>query len=298
MKLIKPSFEIIGQQSGEIGMLKHIETCGRVAWKSEDKITDDSHIKFLEMLKGVNHGSVLEHGTIYLTVKWYSLLIILFFFLNKYSKVKNWKYITTNYRVITDNNKVNTMKKYMSKPTKFHEKRYTVRFICDRGVSHEFVRHRVFSFTQESTRFCNYIKEKFGNCITFIYPVWLQGKEEIVQGLVDMANINNKDVYELGHDESMPLEKRGLCSFVYDMSNSEHGYNFQIAAGWKPQQARAVLPNSLKTELIMTGFMTDWRHFFKLRCAPAAHPQARELAIPLLGRFQCYTNSFNNITLD
>lgn len=291
MRLIKPSFSIIKQQAGEIGMYKHIETCGRVAWKSEERTTLDSHIKFLEMLKGVNHGSVLEHGTVYLKVKWYSLLTILFFFLNKYSKVKSWRYITTNYRVIVDNKKQKVMK-YMVEPTEFHEKRATVNFICDRGVSHEYVRHRVFSFTQESTRYCNYTNEKFGNEITFIYPVWLKQYKDFVDGLVDLANKNNKKVYALGHDKSQPMEYRGLCSFIYDMSNSEHGYNFQISAGWKPQQARAILPNALKTELIMTGFESDWVHFLKLRCPKSAHPQARELAMPL-----CYelVDSFDNI---
>ena len=105
MRLIKPSFEIIEQQSGEVGMFKHIEICGRVAWKSEERITDDSHISFVNMLKGVNHGSVLEHGTVYLKIKWYSFITLLFFFFNKYSKVKHWNNITTNYRVLIDNKK-------------------------------------------------------------------------------------------------------------------------------------------------------------------------------------------------
>lgn len=291
MKLIKPSFEIIRQQFGVVGMLKHIETCGRVAWKSEERTTDNSYISFIKMLKGVNHGSVLEHGTVYLKVNCFSLLTILFFFLNKYSKIRRWRYITTNYRVIVDNNKYDVMK-HMVEPTKHHEMRRTVRFICDRGVSHEFVRHRVFSFTQESTRYCNYMAEKFGNFITFIYPVWLKGKEGDVNKLVALANENNNQVYAMGHDEQYTMEYRGICSFVYDMSNSEHGYNFQISTGWKPQQARAVLPNSLKTELIMTGFDSDWKHFFHLRCAEAAHPQARELAVPLLQKFGLLYSNF------
>ena len=89
----------------------------------------------------------------------------------------------------------------------------------------------------------------------------------------------------MGHDESLSMEERGLCSFVYDMSNHEHGYLFQISAGWKAQEARAVLPNCLKTELVMTGFVSDWERFFKLRDNSKAHPDARALAKPLHEEF-------------
>ena len=147
----------------------------------------------------------------------------------------------------------------------------------------EFVRHRVFSFAQESTRYCNYSKDKFSNEITYICPCWLNYDK--VQELTEIANKDNKEVYRMGHDESLSMEERGLCSFVYDMSNHEHGYLFQISAGWKAQEARAILPNSLKTELVMTGFVSDWKHFFELRTAGAVHPQARELAIPLREEF-------------
>lgn len=185
----------------------------------------------------------------------------------------------------------------------------------------EFVRHRVFSFAQESTRYCNYSKDKFSNEITYICPCWLDYNK--AQEFTEIANKDNKEVYRMGHDESLSMEERGLCSFVYDMSNHEHGYLFQISAGWKPQEARAVLPNSLKTELVMTGFVDDWwgeylvidkstglidqrihgkfyaepnnidtgkyriveKGFFPLRCSKNAHPQAQELAIPLRETF-------------
>lgn len=148
----------------------------------------------------------------------------------------------------------------------------------------EFVRHRVFSFAQESTRYCNYSKDKFDNELTYICPCWLD--YDRVQELTEIANRDNKEVYRMRHDESLSMEERGLCSFVYDMSNHEHGYLFQISVGWKPQEARAVLPNALKTELVMTGFVSDWEHFFKLRDAGSAHPQARELAHPLHEEFK------------
>lgn len=288
MRLIKSSFEIIEQQSGEVGMLKHIETCGRVAWKSEERITDDSHIKFIDMLKGVNHGSVLEHGTVYLEINNsqngnFNTLKDKYIG-NKYSKVivKDKPddlsnrgivfceaFITTNYRVLIENNWLDDLK-CQCKPTKYHEKRYTVRFVCDRGVSHEFVRHRTFSFTQESTRYCNYTKDKFSNEITFIIPCWIDIKE---------------GTYSYGvarpFKTSTPEE-----AWADSLIMAEDSYDFLINKGWKPQQARSILPNSLKTELIMTGFVSDWKHFFMLRTAKGAHPQAQELAIPLEQEFK------------
>ena len=158
-------------------------------------------------------------------------------------------YVTTNYRVLVENNLLDDLQ-YICEPTEFHEKRYTVKFICDRGVSHEFVRHRVFSFAQESTRYCNYSKDKFNNECIFIQPPWLDDIE---------TNLDFKDSLE----------------------HSEAAYFALIKRGWKPQQARNVLPNALKTELVMTGFASDWKHFFKLRDAGSAHPQAYELAHPL-----------------
>lgn len=122
----------------------------------------------------------------------------------------------------------------------------------------EFVRHRVFSFAQESTRYCNYSKDKFGNEITFIYPCWLP-------------------------DGNLSVEAEEC--FKYALQKAEQSYFHLLQEGWLPQQARAVLPNSLKTELVMTGFVDDWKHFFFLRDAAPAHPQARELAEPLHKEF-------------
>lgn len=299
MKLINPSFEILDQQCGLEGIYKQIEVVGRTCYKSEDKITEDSAKGFVDRMIKSGHGAMLEHGTVYLEfhVKDPSIVgeeeyhnqqgflnkLINKYVGNKYSIVKvnhyyDTAFITTNYRVLVENNWLDDLK-YLCEPTSFHEKRICVKFICDRGVSHEFVRHRVFSFAQESTRYCNYSKDKFNNEITYICPYWLDYNK--VQELTEIANKDNKEVYRMGHDESLSMEERGLCSFVYDMSNHEHGYLFQISAGWKPQEARAVLPNALKTELIMTGFVSDWEHFFELRDAVSAHPQAQELVHPL-----------------
>ena len=182
---------------------------------------------------------------------------------NKYA------YVTLNYRHIVENNWLDDLQ-YICEPTEFHEKRHTVKFICDRGVSHEFVRHRVFSFAQESTRYCNYSKDKFDNCVTYILPLWCE-------------NINPED-YErnpkLMYNANSSLTDNEI-NFLCGLYDTESRYLKLLENGWTPQQARAVLPNSLKTELVMTGFASDWEHFFKLRDAGSAHPQAYELAHPL-----------------
>lgn len=147
----------------------------------------------------------------------------------------------------------------------------TVKFICDRGISHELVRHRMASFAQVSTRYCNYSKDKFGNELTFIRPCWFKsGYSDIEQ---EFEN----------HDSTMPTSERIWLWCCY---NIEIKYMKLLERGWKPEQARSVLPNSLATEIVMTANLREWRHFFKLRCDKAAHPQIRELAIPLLEEFK------------
>lgn len=153
----------------------------------------------------------------------------------------------------------------------------------------EFVRHRVFSFAQESTRYCNYSKDKFGNELTFIVPNWIDIPEEVL-------SIDNVEYWELRNGEGfghignlskkidLPILKE-TCRYLDTLKQSERSYFQLLQLGWKPQQARAVLPNSLKTELIMTGTIDQWREFFKLRDAKDAHPQARELAQPLHEEF-------------
>ena len=269
MRLIKPSYSIIEQPSGLEGVYKMIEIAGRTCYKSEDKITEDSAKAFVDRMIKSGHGAMLEHGTVYLDIPWnetstiFSLqlsLKALSYKNDKYSKVVdagNHSYITTNYRVLVENEWLDDLQ-YICEPTEHHIKRVSVRFICDRGVSHEFVRHRVFSFAQESTRYCNYSKDKFDNEITFIYPCWLSDS-----------------------DLSVKAEE---C-FKYALQKAEQSYFHLLQEGWLPQQARAILPNALKTELIMTGFIDDWKHFFFLRDAAAAHPQARELAEPLHKEF-------------
>lgn len=133
----------------------------------------------------------------------------------------------------------------------------TVRFVTDRGVTHEIVRHRLAAFSQESTRYCNYSDNKFGNEVTFIRPP-----------------------VSFWHDDLK------YATWQRAMQAAEHAYLALLDAGAKPQEARSVLPNSLKTEIVMTANLREWRHVFKLRTATAAHPQMRQVMQPLLKRLQ------------
>ena len=289
MRIIKPSFEIWDQEEGLEGIYKQIERAGRVCYKSEDKITDTSAKDFVDRMIKSGHGAMLEHGTVYLKAKTkvYGGMgsETVECPLDKYAKnpysvvtgdntsIPNYLYVTTNLRVLVENKWFDDLK-YQCEPTEFHEKRVTVKFVCDRGVSHEFVRHRAFSFAQESTRYCNYSKDKFNNCVTYILPNWC-------------TKVNIED-YErnpkLIYNANGTLTDNEI-SFLCGLYDNEERYLELLENGWKPQEARAVLPNSLKTELVMTGFAKDWEHFFKLRDAGSAHPQARELAQPLHEEF-------------
>lgn len=208
MKIIKPDVELITPIDGNV-ILKRIEECGRVCYKSEDKITNDSAVKFVQNIIKRGHEAVLEHCS------------------------------------------------------------FTLKFICDRGVSHEIVRHRIAAYCQESTRYCNYSKDGFGNEITVIEPCFL-----------------NKADPAYGH-------------WYNACQKAEEEYFNMLNAGCSPQEARSVLPNSLKTEVVMTADLREWRHFFKLRCSPAAHPQMREVATIALNKVKERTPViFDDIILD
>lgn len=299
MRIIKPSFEIWDQEGGLEGVYKQIERAGRVCYKSEDKITEDSAKEFVERMIKSGHGAMLEHGTVYLKIPYGTMddrgefsnePIVIKYIDNPYSVVMNnsendYWYITSNYRVIIENGWIDDLQ-YLCEPTEFHAKRITVHFVCDRGVSHEFVRHRVMSFAQESTRYCDYSKDKFGNDITYIIPSWL----DLPEGKYSNWDNDWCDVSELKllYPEVDNLSDPANC-FLQSIKNAEYYYFMLINRGWKPQQARQVLPNALKTELVMTGFVSDWKRFFRLRSRIAKtgkpHPQAQELADPLMDEF-------------
>ena len=285
MKLINSKVEILEPTGYTIDdIYKQIEIAGRTCYKSEDKITPTSAKEFVDRMIKSGHGAMLEHGTVYLTIptqnrnsekykrNHYSAVNIV-----SVDGINGRTFVTTNYRVLVENEWLDDLK-YICEPTVFHEKRISVRWTCDRGVSHEFVRHRVFSFAQESTRYCNYSKDKFGNELTFIIPTWLTLPESnYIYCDGDWVDIN-KQVIQISED------KENVHSFLNTLDCSEYQYTQLINNGWKPQQARQILPNALKTELVMTGFESDWKHFFELRCDTAAHPDARKLALELYNK--------------
>ena len=296
MKLIKPSFEIREQPSGLEGVYKQIEGAGRVCYKSEDKIAEGTAKAFVDRMIASGHGAMLEHGTVYLKCKTEVINRYIHpedgeeeyfnklekYEYNSYSVTSDdgiYLYVTTNLRVLVENDWLDDLQ-YICEPTEYHEKRITVKFICDRGVSHEFVRHRVFSFAQESTRYCNYSKDKFDSECTFIIPCWLN----IVEGSYTLEDVEEKYDRCLITDSGKGITNEA-AEYIRSLIYSEKTYFSLLDRNWRPQQARAVLPNSLKTELVMTGFVSDWKHFFELRCSSSAHPQARELAIPLQEEF-------------
>lgn len=208
MQIISPSVEILGNPDPR-QMLRNMEAAGRVCYKSEANIKENTAGPFLRRLVQSGHESVIEH------------------------------------------------------------EKLSVKIICDRGVTHEIVRHRIASYSQESTRYCNYTKDKFGNELTFIKPLfWNEG------------------------DTCYTLWKEQMASI-------EKGYFALIEAGATPEEARSVLPNSLKTEIVVTMSMREWRHFFRLRGSKAAHPQIREIVRLLLPKFrELLPDLFEDIVID
>lgn len=284
MKIIKPSFEIIEPTGYTIDdIYKSIELAGRVSHKSEDKITETSAKDFVGRMLNMKHLATCEFGTVYLKVPKDGLLRNFidntpshfnygWCSINPIMDEDNNIYITTNYRHIIEH-KLEDYLKYLCEPTEYHHKRYTVKFICDRGILAEFTRHRTFSFMAESSRYCNYSKNKFNNEITYILPSWCNYEEG------NYGTVSNPKRKNIGNQDGVFYE------FVQSLLESEHRYFNLLKDGWKPEQARNVLPLALKTELYMCGFAEDWEKFFELRCASNSHPQARELAIPLREEF-------------
>ena len=285
MKLLKPSFEILEQQPGLDGMYKQIELAGRTCYKSEDKITEDSAEAFVDRMIKSGHGAMLEHGTVYLHIKYTSPLNDPHYIEssndshkyeeNKYSIAKRILvngfehnvFITTNLRVLVENGWMDDLK-YICEPTEYHEKRICVRYTSDIHFYKDCTRHRVFSWAIESTRFCNYIKQKFGSSVTFATPIWLKEEEQE--------------------------------EFEEDLKTIESIYFKWINKGWQPQQAAYFLIQGTKAEIIMTGFASDYNHFFDLRSEIAKtgkpHPTVVELVEPLRQEFikRGYINDEND----
>lgn len=271
MKLINQSYEICKTHGYTLqDVYKDIERAARVSYKSEDKITEDSAEKMVQRLISMKHYSPLEFGTIYLKAEiipcWdilrkknINVLTRPWVYVENVNEKREdgstgmYWYITTNYRYIIEN-ELQELLQYMCEPTEHHQKRTTVKFITNRAVTHELVRHRLMSFMQESQRYVAYDKDKFGSEITFIKQAWEQSEDEKI--LIEHTLSQIEDTY-------MKLRKLGL----------------------KPQQARMVLPNATKTELYMCGFDKDWEHFFDLRDKTHVDPQMYNLAHPLHEEF-------------
>ena len=278
MKLIKPSAQIIEPTGYTIDdIYKSIELAGRVSHKSEDKITETSAKDFVGRMLNMKHLATCEFGTVYLYIDYHNPSfgkIVDKYNNNEYSKCTidtvfpNKAYISSNYRVLVENNWLDDLK-YLCEPTEYHHKRYTVKFILDRAIANEFVKHRKFSFLQESTRYCRYSSDKFNGELTFIQPCWL-----------------NEEILKLyGSYHTVVRDKSSESIFIANLNNAERDYIDLVKSGWKAEEARNILPLSLKTELYMCGFAEDWEQFFKLRTASNVHPQAKELAIPLKEEF-------------
>ena len=287
MRFVNSSYEIIDQESNVLGIYKQIEKAARTSYKSEDRITEDSAKKMVDTLIKNKHYACLEHGTIYLEIPddvW--VAVCGDYENNPYSKVVHvtsnptkdggfktiQHFITTNARVIVENGWQNDLQ-YVCEPTEFHERRVTVKFTCDIGVGREITRHRVFSFMQESTRYCNYSKDKFGRQVTYIIPSWSVIQPGEYKSPLDVIQTVGKDL-----------------TFAHSCYNGEYFYFDMLDDGATPQEARQVLPLSVKTDLVMTGFVSDWKHFFALRSHIAAtgkpHPDLQVLADALLEDFK------------
>ena len=294
MKLIKPSFEILEQGPGLDGIYEAIERAGRTCYKSK-RPEGQAAKDFVDRMIASKHYAMLEHGTVYLrdhrnleyennielvecphTLDKYST--------NPYSKVRYTSdciYVTTNYRVIVENNWLDDLK-YLCEPTEYHEKRVTVRFTTSNSIMREFTRHRSHSFAVESTRYCNYSKDKFNNEIQCVIPSWCKN---MVNG--NSYNWELVHDYNIRHTEGLSeAEARLIMSWCY----SEAHYLMLTNKGiLTAQQAREVLPLATKCDMVMTGFTPDWNHFFDLRArgtTGAPHPDAKALAEPLMDEFK------------
>ena len=286
MKLIKQNFEILEQKDFSlIGIKKFIERCGRVCYKSEDRITDDSYEKFVNMLERRDHARPLEFGTVHLKMPWKTFSNFTGFCISKGFWDSCWikynidresedkmVYITTNYRYYKKLGTLKPLYGYVSmerffteEDNKFYPKRYTVHFITSRGIMDEFRTHVGLSHLAESSRYCSYDKNIFGNELTFIIPNWVN------------TNCPNKE-------QEGPL----VASIEWStaMLDAEASYMNLIKMGCTAQEAREVLPLSIKSELISCGFEDAWSNFFYRRCAKDAHPMAREIATKVRDKFK------------
>ena len=277
MKLIRQDFNIVNQKGFSIkDIKKHIEYCARISYKSQDRITDDSYEKFVNMLEKRDHTRPLEFGTVHLKMyisdfhKLRDTLCINNMWNDqwiKYHYAGNLTYVTTNYRYYLAIIKVfpSAENDFDPQDDELYPKRYTVHFITSRGIMDEFRTHVGLSHLAESSRYCSYDKNRFGNELTFIIPNWVN------------TNCPNKE-----------QEGPSVASIEWStvMLDVEASYMNLIKMGCTAQEAREVLPLAVKSELISCGFEDIWENFFYRRCAKDAHPMAREIATKVRDKFK------------
>lgn len=310
MKVIDSNADVILQSPGIIGMLKQIERVGRLSYKSEDRMTEDSYVKFVDMLKNRGHWSVFEHGTVYLSIPKNEPEVLIFLEAEEnkpcFNKVKDkgdFLLVTTNYRFILQNDLEGVMEKYWTDPTE-HYRRITTHLVCSRLVSHQLVRHRLFSFMQESQRYVNYSKERFGSGITFIIPQWAYEVRMDIGTTVDPQTYEPRDYIlnmtgeELWNELCCWNRKVASRDNFWQACEDEYMYGISEEDGkLNPEDARGCLCNDTKTELCITGYLQDWIAapdeekttekfgFFYLRSAKSAQRDIRVLSETLEKRF-------------
>lgn len=327
MKLVKQSFEILEQEipvrklddSNESYknryleyMYKHIEKCGRTCYKSEDRITEDSAVRFVNGLIKSKHYSVLEHGVIYLTVPQGGMFRDgNFTYVTTYNTpdsrglyykrnlVNNVNYITTNYRYIVEN-KLEEWLKYLSTPTEYHEKRHTVLLHSCIHVYKDLTRHRKMSFSIESTRYVNYSKtDKFGE-MKFVLPPWCKyispGEVYWHDGICYRTGATEENNFMGDRSWTKPCdgedekEWKAELKFIRKLDEDSKTYRELIELGWQAQQAAEILPQGTAADVVMSAFSSDWDFIFKLRTDIAEtgqpHPLVKEIMNPLYEEFK------------
>ena len=292
MKNNLPQFEIWNQEPGMDGIYRQVERAGRVCYKSEDHCTAESARPFVERMIKSQHTAMLEHATVYLLYRdgetasaeqggdaagetWQR------YERNKFSKVTTvdgCHYVTTNLRVLAENQWLADLD-HLTEPLAYHERRVTVHFTTQIATTREFNRHRANSMAEQSTRYCNYSKDKFGNEISINIPEWVRALSVEEPAQIDFLELAKKVTEGQADDYE---------NWLFANLAAERSYMNLIALGRKPQEARAILPLDTNTELIHTAFVSDWKHFFDLRAkgtTGAPHPDAKVLALPLYEEF-------------
>lgn len=272
MKLIRPEVQVWEQGYTLDDIYAHIARCTRVCYQTEKKHKGEDDTSFvLRTIIANKHYAMLEHGTVYLYVPFdaineFSPASLVF--PEPYNRVytddafMGDSYVTTNMRFIMEH-ELEAWLQFICEPSEHHIRRKTISFITNIGVSREFNRHRVNSIAEESTRYCNYSKNKFGNQITFVKPTWIP------------------DTYVGEYTKDTKFSEFTTDIYLKSLVQAEETYFDLLLRGWTPQEAREVLPLATKTQVVHTAFVDDWKHFFLLRASDKVgrpHPNAKEIA--------------------